>query len=57
MAAFHQLSMMKDVFILSSERDNFDRHGQSYVGKLKYSGNPRASIVTNNYATKLIPAN
>jgi len=36
MAASQQLTVAKDVYILSREFDNFDRHGQSYVGKMKY---------------------
>jgi len=36
MAASLQLTVAKDVYILSSESDNFDRHGQSYIGKIKY---------------------
>ena len=37
MTAGQQLSLTKKVFVLSSERDVFGRHGQSYVGKVKYS--------------------
>ena len=36
MAASRTLSITGDVFVLSRENDNFSRHGQSYLGKLRY---------------------
>jgi len=37
MSARRQVAMTKEVFILSNERNCYNRRGQAYIGKLKYA--------------------